>query len=174
MRARLPMMSLIKPTTKPPAGAAATMAPLFPAAAAGPMGANRHNMTSNATIVARPPGGRYEKMCAGNMRASTRCETDDIVRAGERGWAYPAVQKGVRHLLCEAPFGPFRQKVPDPFLNPRQASIGQINAACWNHCPRHPQNPRATHPGSSCSAYQWRCRKARPCSPASGRRECPR
>src|SRR5580704_8143018 len=26
------------------------------------------------------------------------------------------VQKGVRHLLCEAPFGPFRQKVPDPYL----------------------------------------------------------
>src|SRR5712692_4570415 len=22
----------------------------------------------------------------------------------------------VRHLLCEAPFGPFRQKVPDPFF----------------------------------------------------------
>ena len=25
-------------------------------------------------------------------------------------------EKGVRHLLCEAPFGPFRQKVPDPFF----------------------------------------------------------
>jgi hypothetical protein len=28
------------------------------------------------------------------------------------------VQKGVRHHLCEAPYGPFRQMVPDPFLNP--------------------------------------------------------
>jgi hypothetical protein len=25
-------------------------------------------------------------------------------------------EKGVRNLLCEAPFGPFRQKVPDPFF----------------------------------------------------------
>ena len=25
-------------------------------------------------------------------------------------------QKGVRNLLCEASFGPFRQKVPDTFL----------------------------------------------------------
>src|SRR5438270_10925056 len=25
-------------------------------------------------------------------------------------------EKGVRHLLCEAPSGPFRQKVPDPFF----------------------------------------------------------
>jgi hypothetical protein len=33
--------------------------------------------------------------------------------AGRSGW----VEKGVRHLLCEAPFGPFRQKVPDPFFN---------------------------------------------------------
>jgi hypothetical protein len=28
-----------------------------------------------------------------------------------------AVQKGVRHLLPERPFGCFAQKVPDPFLN---------------------------------------------------------
>jgi ATP-dependent Lhr-like helicase len=26
--------------------------------------------------------------------------------------------KGVRNLLCEAPFGPFQQKVPDPFSRP--------------------------------------------------------
>src|SRR5260370_38404966 len=27
-----------------------------------------------------------------------------------------AGEKGVRHLLCAAPSGPFRQKVPDPFF----------------------------------------------------------
>jgi hypothetical protein len=27
----------------------------------------------------------------------------------------PLRGKGIGYLLCEAPFGPFRQKVPDPF-----------------------------------------------------------
>ncbi len=31
--------------------------------------------------------------------------------------------KGVRSLLCEAPGGPFRQKAPDPFSEPLDASI---------------------------------------------------
>src|SRR5437899_9514482 len=29
-------------------------------------------------------------------------------------------EKGIRHLLCEAPCGPFRQKVPDPFFAGRR------------------------------------------------------
>ena len=32
--------------------------------------------------------------------------------------------KGVRTLLCEAPFGPFRQKGPDPFF--ARPSIGEV------------------------------------------------
>ena len=34
--------------------------------------------------------------------------------------------KGVRNLLCEAPFGPFRQKVPDTFSSPVERSAGAI------------------------------------------------
>jgi protein ImuB len=33
----------------------------------------------------------------------------------------PLARKGVRNLLCEAPAGPFRQKVPDPFSQPQAA-----------------------------------------------------
>src|SRR5207249_637146 len=37
-------------------------------------------------------------------------EPDALAKAALGG------EKGVRHLLCEAPSGPFRQKVPDPFF----------------------------------------------------------
>jgi hypothetical protein len=39
------------------------------------------------------------------------------------------VQKGVRHHLCEAPEGPFRQMVPDPFLNQGEAGIWRLHEA---------------------------------------------
>jgi hypothetical protein len=37
--------------------------------------------------------------------------------------------KGVRNVLCEAPFGPFRQNVPDPFSGPKSSAFrGRIRA----------------------------------------------
>jgi hypothetical protein len=35
------------------------------------------------------------------------------------------VQKGDSHLLCEAPFGPFRQKVAVTFLNHAQKTVSR-------------------------------------------------
>ena len=35
---------------------------------------------------------------------------------GAPAWVSCLEEKGVRNLLCEAPSGPFRQKVPDPFF----------------------------------------------------------
>ena len=46
-------------------------------------------------------------------------------RAPEQPLAGKGAGKGVRHLLCAAPEGPCRQKVPDPFSLPiRHASVG--------------------------------------------------
>jgi hypothetical protein len=41
------------------------------------------------------------------------------------------VQKGVRHHLCEAPFGPFRQMVPDSFLNQANGSCPLFEPGKW-------------------------------------------
>ncbi len=41
--------------------------------------------------------------------------------------------KGVRNLLCEAPEGPFRQKVPDTFSGPVAAFCGIGNPAGFRH-----------------------------------------
>jgi len=59
-------------------------------------------------------------------------------QAGRRtGWARNGdwfkiaarAEKGVRNLLCEAPLGPFRQKVPDPFSGPKISAFrGRIRA----------------------------------------------
>src|SRR5437667_5743652 len=47
--------------------------------------------------------------------AGTFCAKHPPGRSGKRCLT-PFSPPGARHLLCEAPSGPFRQKVPDPFF----------------------------------------------------------
>src|SRR5204863_9550945 len=59
----------------------------------------------------------YHMGLSGNQspRHVTRSNTfDEAERLG--GLLGRSIEKGVRHLLCKAPEGPFRKKVPDPFL----------------------------------------------------------
>ena len=44
------------------------------------------------------------------------------------GAAEGGAEKGVRTLLCEAPFGPFRQKSPDPFSDVEPGEVGMDEA----------------------------------------------
>ena len=41
--------------------------------------------------------------------------------------------KGVRNLLCEAPSGPFRQKVPDTFSGPTADLLAQMSVQAAGH-----------------------------------------
>jgi len=44
-------------------------------------------------------------------------------------WRYPAIEKGDRFNLCEAPFGPFRQIEPVPFFNRANVNANQSRRA---------------------------------------------
>ena len=54
-------------------------------------------------------------------------------------------KKGVRYRLCEAPFGPFRQSVPDPFFRSRRAPHDAHTVAAAFGSPAH----RAMQPWQS-------------------------
>src|SRR5207244_10915990 len=59
-------------------------------------------------------------------------------------------KKGVRHLLCEAPSGPFRQKVPDPFF----AASHLLCAPPSRPFPQTPPDPRFSPPDASPTTSQ--------------------
>jgi len=61
---------------------------------------------------------KVDCLCLGMLTAIHKCF--DLIKAHYK--------KGDRHLLCKAPCGPFRQKVPVPFFDPSELTLSTIPA----------------------------------------------
>src|SRR5581483_7140893 len=82
-----------------------------------PASSPQHSFGNSACACATISSTNRRGSCRRNGVDKVVHPFDAKLYAKRRACVARRVEKGVRHLLCEAPSGPFRQKVPDPFLN---------------------------------------------------------